>query len=83
MKSRYHYAIFFILGLSVVGIIFLSFKYAGNPQSSIIGATEASNMDDTTNMSIQYTKNSWLGQIKALNQKSYFYALSEMQIELN
>ena len=42
-------------------------------------------MDDTTNMfNHQYTKNSWLGQLKKdINQKSYFYAVSEIQLELN
>lgn len=42
-------------------------------------------MDDTTNMfKQQYTKNSWLGQFKEdINQKSYFYAVSEIQLELN
>ena len=84
MKSRYHYAIFLLLGLSVVMVIFLSFMYIDNPKSSNIAATESSELDDTTHiLSMQYTKNSWLGQIKELNQKSYFYAVSEIQLELN
>jgi len=84
MKSRYIYSIFFLLGVSVIVMIFLSYKYTISPQVSISDA-ESSDMDDTTHMfKQQYTKNSWLGQFKKdLNQKSYFYAVSEIQLELN
>ncbi len=50
-----------------------------------ISDVETSDMDDTTyKFSQEYTKNTWLGQFKKdLNQKSYFYAVSEIQLELN
>ena len=84
MKSRYLYSIFFLLGLTVVSMILISFKYIGNPNSSMLSTIESASMDDTTNMlDTQYIKNSWLGQIKELNQKSYFYAVSEIQLKLN
>jgi len=84
MKSRYKYSIFFLLGVSVFGMMYLSYQYIDSPQMSISDA-ETSDMDDTTNMfNHQYTKNSWLGQLKKdINQKSYFYAVSEIQLELN
>ena len=84
MKSRYHYSIFLLLGLLVIVAIFLSFKYSNNSISSISLATEATGMDDTTDiLPMQFTKDSWLGQIKESNQKSYFYTVSEIQLELN
>ena len=84
MKSRYKYSIFLLLGLSVIGMIFFSFKYINSPEMSIPDE-ETSDMDDTTDMfKQQYTKNSWLGQLNEdINQKSYFYAVSEIQLELN
>ena len=84
MRSRYHYSIFLLLGLLVIVVIFLSFKYSNNSTSSIPLTTEATGMDDTTNiLPMQFTKDSWLGQIKESNQKSYFYTVSEIQLELN
>jgi len=84
MKSRYHYSIFLLLGLLVIVVIFLSFKYSNNSTSSIPLTAEAKGMDDTTNiLPMQFTKDSWLGQIKESNQKSYFYTVSEIQLELN
>ena len=84
MKSRYHYSIFLLLGLLVIVVIFLSFKYSNNSTSSIPLTAEATGMDDTTNiLPMQFTKDSWLGQIKESNQKSYFYTVSEIQLELN
>jgi len=85
MKSRYLYLVFILLGISVVAVIFVSFQYVNNPKTVLSDAVEASDMDDTTNMpDSQYIKNSWLGQVtKETNQKSYFYAVSEIQLELN
>jgi len=84
MRSRYHYSIFLLLGLLVIVVIFLSFKYSNNSTSSIPLTAEATGMDDTTNiLPMQFTKDSWLGQIKESNQKSYFYTVSEIQLELN
>ena len=84
MKSRYTYSIFFLLGISVFVMIFFSFKYVKSPQISV-SDVETSDTDDTTNMFKQQSiKNSWLGQFKEdINQKSYFYAVSEIQLELN
>ena len=84
MKNRYSYSIFFLLGVSVFVMVFLSYKYIVIPQTSI-SDVETADMDDTTyKFNQEYTKNSWLGQFKKdLNQKSYFYAVSEIQLELN
>ena len=85
MQSRYHYLIFSTLGLLVLFAIYLSFRYVNNPKTSIEAATEAATMDDTTHMlNIPYSKNSWLGHMnKETHQKSYFYAVSELQLKLN
>ena len=85
MKSRYLYLIFILLGISVVVMILVSFQYIDSPKTVISDAVEAADMDDTTKMpDSQYIKNSWLGQVtKETNQKSYFYAVSEIQLELN
>jgi hypothetical protein len=85
MQSRYHYLIFGTLGLFVLFAIYLSFKYVNNPKTSIVDATEAPTMDDTTHMlNIPSSGISWLGQMnKETHQKSYFYAVSELQLKLN
>ena len=84
MKSRYSYSIFFLLGISVFAVVFLSFRNIVIPQTSI-SDEETTVMDDTTYKFNQVDmQNSWLGQFKKdLNQKSYFYAVSEIQLELN
>ncbi len=84
MKSRYTYSIFFVLGVSVFVMIFLAYRYVVSPKITISDADNA-DMDDTTYKLPQaYTSDTWLGQFKKdLNQKSYFYALPEMQLELN
>ncbi len=84
MKSRYTYSIFFLLGVTVFMMIFLSYHYISTPKMSITDV-ETSDMDDTTyNFNQEHIKNTWLGQFKKdLNQKSYFYAVSEIQLELN
>ena len=85
MQSRYHYLIFSFLGLLVVFTIYLSFKYVNNQKTSIVSTTVADTMDDTTHMlNTPYSENSWLGQMnKETHQKSYFYAVSELQLKLN
>ncbi len=84
MKSRYTYSIFFLLGVTVFVMIFLSYRYVVTPKTPISDA-ESFDMDDTTYMLSQDKREeTWLGQFKKdLNQKSYFYAVSELQLELN
>ena len=85
MKSRYSYSIFFILGVLVIVAISLSFRYTKIPNSSIPDVTETVGMDDTTDMfPRELVQDSWLGHVKKdLNQKSYFYAVSEIQLVLH
>jgi hypothetical protein len=85
MQSRFYYSIFITLGLLVVLMLFLAFKYIKSPQSSVPLVVETAGMDDTTTiLNHESLKNSWLGHVKKdLNQKSYFYAVSEIQLELH
>ncbi len=85
MQSRYLYSIFFFLGSLVIGMMFMSFQLIHEPKTVLLDVEETSMQDDTTKIpEIQSIKNSWLGQVDAnKNQKSYFFAVSEIQLELN
>lgn len=85
MQSRYSYSIFFILGILVIVAISLSFRYTKSPKTSIPNVAETVGMDDTTDMlPRELIEDSWLGHVKKdLNQKSYFYAVSEIQLVLH
>lgn len=85
MKSRYHYIIFTFLGLLTFTALYLSYRYVGNPQTSNAPTAQVDVLDDTTYMlDTPYSKETWLAQIEhKFDQRSYFYAVSQMQIKLN
>ncbi len=85
MQSRYLYSIFFLLACSVCVMIFLSYRYIHISKKTLSAVEETADRVDTTKIpETTFTQDSWLGQIKKkTNQKSYFYAVSEIQLELN
>ena len=85
MKRHYSFSIFLLLGLLVIVAIGLSYAMVKSPKTPLSEALVTSHLDDTTNrLPIHYTKDSWLGQInKNAHQKSFQYAVTEIQVKLN
>ena len=86
MKSRTLYSIFFLLGVLVLGMVFITYRYAGTLSSSHLSETPKQMIEqrEVQKMSNQYAlKNTWLGRVDVKNQKNYTYAILQQKIRLD